>query len=99
MRLFWSGQAMTLILAFVLFLASTDLVSRRLRRRLQPNTGQAENPRHPQGNSASRHASYRPALRGACYAVVAAALMGSFYFNDFAPDHFGAVHLLGAILR
>ena len=99
MRLFEYGQAMTLILAFVLLLASTDVVSRRLRRRLQPNAGQAENPRHPQGNSASRHASYRPALRGACYAVVAAALMGSFYFAGFTPEHFGDEHVLGNMLR
>jgi phosphonate transport system permease protein len=99
MRLFEYGQAMTLILAFVLLLASTDVVSRRLRRRLQPNAGQAENPMHPQGNSASRHASYRPALRGAYYAVVAAALMGSFYFAGFTPEHFGDAHVLGNMLR
>src|SRR5215470_518065 len=39
MRLFEYRQVMTLILAFVLLLALTDMVSRELRARLQPNAG------------------------------------------------------------
>jgi len=99
MRLFEYGQAMTLILALVLLLASTDVLSRRLRRSLQPNAGPAENPRLLQGNSASRHGSFRVALRRARYVIVAAVLTGSFYFAGFTREHFGDAHILGNMLR
>src|SRR5258708_8399500 len=99
MRLFEYGQAMTLILALVLLLASTDVLSRRLRRSLQPNAGPAENPRLLQGNSASRHGSFRVALRRARYVIVAAVLTGSFYFAGFTREHFGDAHVLGNMLR
>ena len=85
MRLFEYGQAMTLILGFVLLLASTDVVSRGLRRSLQPNAGQAENPWLPQGNSASSQGGFRSVLRSARYVAVAAVLAGSFYFAGFTP--------------
>jgi phosphonate transport system permease protein len=98
MRLFEYGQAMTLILAFVLLLASTDAVSRRLRRSLQPNAGQAENPRHLQRNSA-RHGSFKPALRRARYVVAAAVLTSSFYFAGFTREHFSDAHVLGNMVR
>src|SRR5260370_5548869 len=90
---------MTLILALVLLLASTDVLSRRLRRSLQPNAGPAENPRLLQGNSASRHGSFRVALRRARYVIVAAVLTGSFYLAGFTREHFGDAHVLGNMLR
>jgi phosphonate transport system permease protein len=99
MRLFEYGQAMTLILAFVLLLASTDVVSRHLRRSLQPNAGQAENLSLPQGNSASSQGSFRSILRPARYVVGAAILTGSFYFAGFTPEHFSDPHVLGNMLR
>jgi phosphonate transport system permease protein len=99
MRLFEYGQALTLILTFVLLLASTDAVSRRLRRSLEPNAGQAENPRELQGNSASRDGSFKPALRRARYVVVTAVLAGSFYFAGFTREHLSDAHVLGNMLR
>jgi phosphonate transport system permease protein len=99
MRLFEYGQAMTLILAFVLLLASTDVVSRRLRQSLQPNAGRAENPWLPQGNSASSRGSFRPVLRPARYVVVAAVLTGSFYLAGFTREPFEGGHIVGNMLR
>lgn len=99
MRLFEYGQVMTLILAFVLLLASTDVVSRRLRQSFQPNAGQAEDPWFPQGNSASRQGSFSSVLRPARYVVVAAVLIGSFYFAGFTREPFEGGHIVGNMLR
>jgi len=99
MRLFEYGQALTLILAFVVLLASTDVVSRRLRRSLQPNAGQAEAPGFGQENRASRNGSIGPTLSRAGYALVGAIVAGSFYFAGFTPQHFGDAHVLGNMLR
>src|SRR5260370_32470955 len=79
---------MSLILARVLLLASMDVLSRGLRRSLQRNAGPAENPRLLQGNSASRHGSFRVALRRARYVIVAAVLAGKFFFLGFTRAHF-----------
>jgi phosphonate transport system permease protein len=99
MRLFEYGQAMTLILAFVVLLASTDVVSRRLRRSLQPNAGQAEAPEFGQESRPSRNGSIGPTLSRAGYALVGAIVAGSFYFAGFTPQYFGDAHVLGNMLR
>jgi len=99
MRLFEYGQAMTLILAFVLLLASTDVVSRRLRQSLQPNAGQAENTWFPQGNLTSSQGRFRSVLRPARYVVVVAVLIGSFYFAGFTREPFEGARILGNMLR
>jgi phosphonate transport system permease protein len=99
MRLFEYGQVMTLILAFVLLLASTDAVSRRLRRSLEPNAGKAESPWLARGNPPSRREGFTSALKWPRYAVVAAVLTGSFYFAGFTREHFGDAHVLGNMLR
>jgi phosphonate transport system permease protein len=99
MRLFEYGQAMTLILAFVLLLVSTDAVSRRLRQSLQANVGGLGNQRRLQRNSPSRYAGLASVLAWARYIVLAAVLTGSFYFAGFTPEHFGDAHVLGSMLR
>jgi phosphonate transport system permease protein len=99
MRLFEYGQAMTLILAFVLLLTTTDVVSRRLRQSLQPNAGQAENPWFPQGNLASSQGRFGSVLRPARYVVVAAVLIGSFYSAGFTREPFEGAHILGNMMR
>jgi phosphonate transport system permease protein len=99
MRLFEYGQAMTLILAFVLLLASTDVVSRRLRRNLQPNAGQAKSARLAQGPWPARQGSFESISGPARYISVGAVLAGSFYFAGFTGEHFGNAHVLGGMLR
>jgi phosphonate transport system permease protein len=99
MRLFEYGQAMTLILAFVVLLASTDVVSRRLRRRLQPNAGGGENPWISKKSSALRHEGFASTVRWVRYALAAAALAGSFYLAGFTREHLGDAHVLGNMLR
>lgn len=99
MRLFEYGQVMTLILAFVLLLATTDAVSRRLRRRLQPNGREAKNLWFQRSNSELRHRELTPALRWSRYAVTAAVLTGCFYFAGFTRAHFGDAHVFGSMLR
>ncbi len=99
MRLFEYGQAMTLILVFVLLLASTDLVSRRLRRSLEPNPGQAEKPWRLQRASAPKHEGFASGFGRVRYLVAAAILVASFYFAGFTREHFGDAHVLGNMLR
>ena len=99
MRLFDYGQVMTLILAFVLLLASTDAVSRHLRRSLEPNASKAESPWVARGNSPSGGEGFTFALKWVRYAGVAAVLTGSFYFAGFTGEHFGDAHALGHMLR
>jgi phosphonate transport system permease protein len=99
MRLFEYGQVLTLILAFVLLLVSTDVVSRRLRRSLQPNAGETENPGLPKANSTLRHDSLARAFRWARYAAAAAVLTGSFYVAGFTSEHFADGHVLSNMLR
>jgi phosphonate transport system permease protein len=99
MRLFEYGQVLTLILAFVLLLASTDVVSKRLRRSLQPNADQAENPVLPKGNSTLRHPGLASTLSWARYGAAAAVLTFSFYVAGFTREHFAETHILGNMLR
>jgi len=98
MRLFEYGQAMTLILVFVLLLASTDLVSRRLRRSLEPNPGKRKS------LGACKE------LRPRSMRVLLQDLKGSipscrrdigceFLFRGFTREHFGDAHVLGNMLR
>jgi phosphonate transport system permease protein len=99
MRLFEYGQVMTLILAFVLLLASTDAGSRRVRRSLEPNASKTESSWLARENSPSRGEDFTSALKWVRYAVVAAVLTGSFYFAGFTGEHFGDAHALGNMLR
>ena len=97
MRLFEYRQVMTLILAFILLLATTDLVSRRLRARLQPN---AESFRiRRQENTAPYLRTRRFGLRAMGYATLMAAVGASFYLAGFTPEHFSEGNLLRNMLR
>jgi phosphonate transport system permease protein len=91
MRLFEYRQVMTLILAFVLLLSLTDIVSRRLRRRLGPNAGSFRTRQWFKGESF--------VWRTAGYAVLVAVAGISFYFAGFSPDHFGEANTLKNMLR
>lgn len=91
MRLFEYRQVMTLILAFVLLLSLTDIVSRRLRRRLGPNAGSFRKRQWFKGESF--------VWRTAGYAVLVAVAGTSFYFAGFSPDHFGEANTLKNMLR
>jgi phosphonate transport system permease protein len=99
MRLFEYGQVLTLILAFVLLLAATDIVSRRLRRSLEPNAGEAKNRWLPAGSCASKHEGFPSAFGWARYALLAVVLTGSLYFAGFTPAHLGDAHVLGNMWR
>jgi len=97
MRLFEYRQVMTLILGFVLLLALTDMVSNKLRARLQPNAGRVrkrqwfkEKPDAPSRGFARRMAGY---------AVLAVIVGASFYLAGFSPEHFGEANILKNMLR
>ena len=97
MRLFEYRQVMTLILAFILLLATTDFVSRRLRARLQPN---AEDFRKRwRENTAPDRRNRRFALHAIGYAVLLAIVGASFYLAGFTPEHFSEGNLLRNMLR
>lgn len=97
MRLFEYRQVMTLILAFILLLATTDFVSRRLRARLQPN---AEDFRKRwRENTPSDRRNRRFALHGIGYAALLAIVAASFYLAGFTPEHFSEGNLLRNMLR
>ena len=91
MRLFEYRQVMTLILAFVLLLFLTDIVSRRLRTRLGPNAGSLRKRQWFNGESF--------VWRTAGYAVLVVVAGTSFYFTGFSPDHFGEANILKNMLR
>jgi phosphonate transport system permease protein len=91
MRLFEYRQVLTLILAFVLLLALTDLVSRKLRARLHPN---AESLRNREWFNVEHFA-----WRGLGYAAVAALAGASFYLAGFSPEHFRETNILKNMLR
>lgn len=96
-RLFEYRQVMTLILAFVLLLAVTDMVSRRLRARLQPN---AESTRKRQRFSAEQDAQYRRfPWRTLGYVVLVAVVAAGFYLAGFSPEHFGEANIIRNMLR
>lgn len=97
MRLFEYRQVMTLILAFVVLLVVTDMVSRRLRARLQPN---AESTRKRQRFSAEQDAQYRRfPWRTLGYVVLVAVVAASFYLAGFSPEHFGEANIIRNMLR
>src|SRR5215472_16744020 len=92
MRLFEYRQVLTLILAFILLLALTDMVSRELRARLQPNAGRVrkrqwfkEKPDAPSSGFGWRRVGY---------AVLAVIVGASFYLAGFSPEHFGEANIL-----
>jgi phosphonate transport system permease protein len=97
MRLFEYRQVMTLILAFVLLLATTDFASRRLRARLQPN---AEDFRKRwRENTTSDHRTRPFALHAIGYALLLAVVAASFYLAGFTPEHLGEANILRNMLR
>jgi len=91
MRLFEYRQVMTLIFTFVLLLALTDLVSKRLRARLRPNAGSIGKRRWPKGG--------RFALRILSYAALVVVAGASFYLAGFTPEHFGEANVMRNMLR
>jgi len=91
MRLFAYRQVMTLILAFVLLLALTDLASKRLRARLRPNAGSSRKRRWFKGR--------RSALRTLGYVALVMAVGASFYLAGFSPEHFGEANAIKNMLR
>lgn len=97
MRLFEYRQVMTLILAFIVLLATTDLVSRRLRARLQPNAESFR--RRRQENTAPYLRTRRFGLRATGYVTLMAAVGASFYIAGFTPEHFSEANLLRNMLR
>jgi len=97
MRLFEYGQVMTLILEFVLLLALTDMVSKRLRARLQPIAGRVR--KQPWFKKKPDFLSRRLAWRLAGYAVLAVIVGASFYLAGFSPEHFGEANILKNMLR
>ena len=81
MRLFEYRQVLTLILAFVLLLALTDIVSRKVRSRLQPNSiGSRRRPWFKREHFA---------WRALGYAAMVTLVGASFYLAGFSPEHFG----------
>ncbi len=97
MRLFEYRQVMTLILAFVFLLATTDFASRRLRARLQPN---AEGFRKRwRENTAPDRRTRRFALHAIGYAAMLAVIAASFYLAGFTPEHLSEGNLLRNMLR
>jgi phosphonate transport system permease protein len=97
MRLFEYRQVMTLIMAFILLLATTDFVSRRLRARLQPN---AESIRRRQLYNGTPDLQHRRFLwRTLGYAVLLAVVGASFYLAGFSPEHFSDANIMKNMLR
>lgn len=94
MRLFEYRQVMTLIVAFVLLLAATDVVSRQLRSRLQPNTVEIRNLRRPGGPD-----FHSTTWRKLGYGVVVAIVGASFYLSGFSPERLGEANMLRSLLR
>jgi phosphonate transport system permease protein len=91
MRLFEYRQVLTLIIAFVLLLAVTDLVSKRVRARLGPNAGNSGRRRWLQTD----HSVWR-VLR---YATLLAVVGASFYLVGFSPERFREANVLKNMLR
>jgi len=101
MRLFEYRQVTTLILAFVLLLAATDVVSKRLRARLQPNAGADpdKRTRRELGKNPARR-RFAVLYKRAWYGILlATAVVASFYFAGFTPDRFAGANILGNMLR
>jgi phosphonate transport system permease protein len=101
MRLFEYRQVMTLILAFVLLLAATDLLSKRLRARLQPNAGPDPNmqTRRELGIVNPARRRFSVFYQRAWYGILLTVVIASFYFAGFTPDRFAGANILGNMLR
>lgn len=101
MRLFEYRQVMTLILAFVLLLAATDVVSKRLRARLRPIAGADPDKRTRRELGKVNPARRRFAVlyQRAWYGIALTAVVASFYFAGFTPDRFAGANILGNMLR
>lgn len=91
MRLFEYRQVMTLILAFVLLLALTDMVSRKVRARLRSNAGSIQK----RGWFGGGHFVWRALGYTALVALVAL----SFYLTGFSPECFREADILRNMLR
>jgi phosphonate transport system permease protein len=97
MRLFEYRQVMTLILSLVLLLVGTDVLSRRLRARLQPNAGSARQARALDDNGNPQRG--RVTWKWFAYAIVGAATIGSFYLAGFSPEYLGEANGIRNVLR
>lgn len=97
MRLFEYRQVMTLMLAFILLLAITDMVSKRLRARLQPHRGGIR--KRPRLNGDPDIRSGRFLWRTLGYGVLLAVVGASFYLAGFSPERFAEAHILKSMLR
>jgi phosphonate transport system permease protein len=97
MRLFEYRQVMTLILAFVLLLAMTDMVSRRLRARLQPNAESIRKRQRFSGGPDVQDRRFAWPKMG--YAVLVAVVGASFYLAGFSTEHFGEANIMKNMLR
>jgi phosphonate transport system permease protein len=109
MRLFEYGQVMTLILAFVLLLATTDVVSRKLRERLQSDSqrgsgfgaafgwgGGSDLVSH---SSAAKSHVLRKSWSTARFVLLAIVLFASFYLAGFSPDRLAGDNIIHNIFR
>src|ERR1700722_19955187 len=109
MRMFEYGQVLTLILAFVVLLAATDLVSRKLRERLQSNSQ-----RDPgfgaafswgggsdliSRDKAAHPRPFRKSWRVAQVGLFAIILLASFYFAGFSPNRLAGDNILRNVFR
>jgi phosphonate transport system permease protein len=101
MRLFEYRQVMTLILAFVLLLAMTDVVSKRLRARLQANSRANPDKRPTLDAGRVKAGSWNIVVlsRRAWYGILLAVISASFYFAGFTPEQFGGANILRNMLR
>lgn len=109
MRLFEYGQVMTLILAFVVLLATTDVVSRKLRERLQsasdrgPGFGAAFGWGGGSDIISRTNAAKSNALRKswptARFVLLALVLVASFNLAGFSPDRLAGDNILRNIFR
>ena len=109
MRLFEYGQVMTLILAFVVLLATTDVVSRKLRERLQsasdrgPGFGAAFGWGGGSDLVSHKKTAHSNALRkswpAARFVLLALVLVASFYLAGFSPDRLAGDNILRNIFR
>jgi phosphonate transport system permease protein len=97
MRLFEYGQVMTLILAFVLLLATTDVVSRKLRDQMQSASDKTVKLQKTSTGTISASArKVWPALR---IALPACAVVASLYLAGFSPDRLGGENIFRNIFR
>lgn len=98
MRLFEYRQVMTLVLTFILLLAMTDLVSRRLRARVESNAGNIRKQLNESSRSSdAQHAGL--AWRRLGYGIPLAVVGTSFYLAGFSPERFAEANIVRNMLR